>query len=155
LASPAAAERTLLRAQLVGSLAYFTGMVCDLPSTQAAWEESAALFSEMGDMYNFVQSEVAWGSILVAKGEYEHGLSHIEKGLTTARAVGDRWQTAFALKALGDYAMAQGEFERAKEAYEEAQDLYRTQPLHLGGRVMTLIALARLALLQGEHDRAE
>ena len=99
-------------------------------------------------------------SVLLRMGEiaYNSGRREawrlFEQSLALYRALGDRWRTAYVLRALGSVALNLGDYSRAKQSYEESLAIRRA----LGdqwGIANSLQGLGRVALSLGEIEGGE
>jgi predicted ATPase/DNA-binding SARP family transcriptional activator len=126
------ADRLLQRCQdLVGKLTL---------SRQDAQAERAFVLRRMG--------EVAYSSDLKTARRL------FEQSLALYRASGDRWETAYVLRALGSVALNAGDYGRSKQLYEESLAIRRALG-DQGGIANSLQGLGRVSLSLGEVEEGE
>ena len=99
-------------------------------------------------------------TVLLRLGEIAYASDHrkaqrlFEESLALYRVSGDRWRTAYVLRALGSAALNLGDYGRAKQSYEESLAIRRA----LGdqwGIANSLQGLSRVALSLGEIEQGE
>jgi predicted ATPase/DNA-binding SARP family transcriptional activator len=109
-------------------------------SRQDARAERAFVLRRMGEM--------AYSSDLKTAGRL------FEQSLALYRASGDRWGTAYVLRALGSVALNAGNYSRSKQLYEESLAIRRALG-DQGGIANSLQGLGRVALSLGEIEQGE
>jgi tetratricopeptide (TPR) repeat protein len=89
----------------------------------ALWEESLALFKELGDMW--LQGILQWavGVASTVLGDYENARARFRECLNGAWSLGNRWAVAYPLEAFAGLAVAEGEFDRAARLLGAAEAL--------------------------------
>jgi non-specific serine/threonine protein kinase len=117
--------------------------------------EALALYRELG-----ARRDIGWTLIHLTMpsvgrpDEYEQATARCEEGLALLRDVDDKPGIAQALTNLGEMARLDGDFPRAKEAYQESLDVAREMGDGLRESIL-YINLAFLALREGEARRAQ
>jgi predicted ATPase/DNA-binding SARP family transcriptional activator len=146
LTGPGAEARTAVRAKALfgaGKLAWYLG---DYRTERALYEESLAVFRELGDRHGIATALGGLGSV-------DGSRALREESLALFRELGDRHGTASSLGGLGWEALYQGEFRTAQALYEESVAIFRD----LGDRygiLTSLDGMGRVALHQGDHGTA-
>ena len=92
------------------------------------------------------------GTVRLLEGDADGAVSHIEQGLDSARARGDRLTSYIALYNLSQVEMGRGDHERAREHLEEGLRLSR-QTGDLANLAYLLDATAVLEATRGIHAR--
>jgi non-specific serine/threonine protein kinase len=89
----------------------------------ASWEESLALFKELGDIW--FQGILQWavGVASTVLGDYENARARFRECLNGAWALGNRWAVAYPLEAFAALAVAEGAFDRAARLLGAAEAL--------------------------------
>jgi tetratricopeptide (TPR) repeat protein len=150
--STTAAQRRL-RAKALHAAGHLADAYDDVVATLAYFEESLALFRELGDKPGMAMT-------LLGLGEggfgYEQAVAaaYCEESLALFRELGDKWGIASVLCHLGLYAWGAGDFTRARALHEEALGLFR----ELGNTAGVATALCHLGMgarFMGDYARAE
>ncbi len=94
-------------------------------AARALFEESLALFREVGDKWGQAMSLGNLGFLAYLQADHAQARSLYEESLSIFRQVGDKWLIADALNVLGEVARCQDDYERAAELYEESLSLHR------------------------------
>ncbi len=147
---PTGIRATVLNA--AGHLAFAQG---DYAAGKGDHHQALALSQESGDVVGR-----AWALIFLASNmgafpdEVEAGIRLCQDGLTLFRELGDMPGITRALNTLGELARLVGDYERAKDAYEECRAL----SLQMGDKQRAAIVMGNLsyvAMHQGDYLRAE
>jgi predicted ATPase/DNA-binding XRE family transcriptional regulator len=147
-APPAARAKAL---NGVGWLARFQGEY----GPAAAWlEQGAALYREVGDVWETAHSLGIWGIVEQFRGDYARAVPLCEESLELFRTTGDHWGIGSTLMWLGWAAHAHGDYARAERSYRASVAAFR----QVGGRFVALArvlnSLGDLAGAQGDRGRA-
>jgi tetratricopeptide (TPR) repeat protein len=78
----------------------------------------------------------------------------LEKAYPIAREVGDQWAISFALNNLGEVARVQGDYEKARQYYEESESLLRVMG-DPGDLARLVHNLGSVALHEGNFEKAK
>lgn len=142
-----------LRADALDELATFALFLGIRDGAQAWYEESLALFQNLGDRAG--QHEVLGdlGMLFALRGDFDQSHMVLNEGLALARDRGDASTVAKSLFFLGNLAYAQGQSGRAGELWEEGLLLLHPteDPMQ---RASHLLQLSIVALDQGDLGRA-
>jgi len=153
LCKAGAEERTRERASVfnaAGVLSYHQG---DYPSASALYEESLAIFRELGDRSGIAASLGNLGNVAVNQGDHPAARALQEQSLAIYRELGDRFGTANTLNNLGVVALNQGDYAAARALHEESLAISR----ELGNRhsiALSLSNVGHVALDQGDYPAA-
>lgn len=105
------------------------------------------VFSTAGDERLLFAALHNLGAILTAAGAGDRARPIVEEELALARAKGDQDSESFALNALADLALHEGDLDTARRRYQEAADVARSHDSKLRlADVLTVSALAMLAV---------
>lgn len=125
------------------------------PTTAGSlYEESLALYRELGDKQGIAYSLSNWGIALLDNGEYKRAAAALGEGLELLRELGDKWGVANSLNVLADVATEEGDYGRAQALYEESLVLQQELKDQLCIAV-SLNNLGRLARRLGDYKRAK
>ena len=135
-----------------GFMAWYQG---DLESAQSAFEESVAIYRELGAEGRWSLALVLQGLGMVADVRHDEPAAHrfYAESLALRRELGDRWGLAQSLDDLGARQLAAGDLDAAHTLYVEALEIAR----QAGDRRLIateLSGLASLAAAQGDVSRA-
>src|SRR5262249_38853913 len=119
----------------------------------AFFEETLALYWEIGNDRFVPYAVVNLGVVAYEQGDYAQAADFLEEGLRQHRAAGHTWGRGFALSALGDLAGAQGDYPRAAAWYREGAASWWEQRA-LRGVGGCLAGRAAIAALGGEPKQA-
>lgn len=114
--------------------------------------ESLAIFTEIKDRATEGGARVNIGRILLAKGDRQEGLSMLQRGKELCEASGRPEYAGLALLESGDAHLKAGEFDPARDAFQEALDLYK--PINSLYTWRAELGLARVAKTRGDDDTA-
>jgi predicted ATPase/predicted Ser/Thr protein kinase len=117
------------------------------------FEESLALYRELGDTRGVARSLAQLGWLLTARGEFERATALSEESLVLAREAEDKPTRSVALANLAETAFAHSDYARATQLFEESLALRR----ELGDRrniANALLNLGRTELMRGNDQRA-
>ena len=121
----------------------------DYTRAMAYYEESVALWRDLGDKQGMAATLDNLGNVALAQGAYGRASDLYEEGLALRRELGDRLGIAVTLDGLGNVALAQGDYGRAATLSGQSLDLRRA--LHdRWGTALALITLGNVALQQGD-----
>jgi predicted ATPase/DNA-binding SARP family transcriptional activator len=143
-----AARATALRA--AGLLTWGQG---DTARATERYEESRALFREVGDTRGIASVLDKMGNVANMQGDYASAAVLYKESLTLSRELGDKQGVASVLNNLGAVAWSQGDLAHATELLEESLALYREVGTKQGN-AHTLVNLGLVAWSQGNSTRA-
>lgn len=86
---------------------------------------AAELFDESNSQWEKVNTLVHLANAALGLGDAATAESILRTTLPLAERVGDPWQVAFCLNNFGEVARVQGDYERARQAYERSEALFR------------------------------
>ncbi len=133
-----------------GVLAYRQG---ELGAARASYEESLAIFRELGDRQGTASSLSNLGLTVQEQGGHAAARALHEESLEIRRELGDRHGIAASLSNLGIVAFRQGDYAAARALYEESLAIRR----ELGDRWGIAAALGNLGVVpmeQGDYAAA-
>ncbi len=133
-----------------GLLAFRQG---DYPSARALYEESLAIYRELGDRRGIAHSLNNLGNVACEQGDYPSARALFEESLAIYRELGDRRGIAISLGNLGNVAYDQGDYPSARALYEESLAIHR----EMGDRwgiAASLNNLGNVACDQGDYPSA-
>jgi tetratricopeptide (TPR) repeat protein len=123
-------------------------------SARARFEESLALYRQVGDKQRMVNSLYWLASMFLNQGDATTAAALLEEGLKLAREVGYKVGQADCLRGLCEVALSQGDPAAARTRAEESLGLLR----EIGGRddqiASSLIWLGRVETRQGNYAAA-
>ena len=145
--SPAARTKALF------SLAQIADHLDELEWAMALFEESVALFRELGDRIGIARVLLNQGRILYVQGDYEHARRLEEESLIHFQELGDRAGVGVVLLSLGDVALDQGDLDAARTYFNRARR--DSQELGLIARTAgATLSLSRVAHAAGDAAEA-
>jgi non-specific serine/threonine protein kinase len=158
LARPQAMGPTAARARALmaagwfaGGAGWFAGGEDDWEVGRACYEESLAIYRELGDRPGIALALTDLGAVAVLQGDAGGARRLLEEALAIFRSLGIRRPQAPILYWLGRVAMAEGDDVRAKPFFEEALAIDREFG-HRGGAASG--ALGQIALREGDYTAA-
>ncbi len=125
----------------------------DLERTWGRFQESQALFEELGDEGGIAVTLIRLGMTANARGDLEQAIQLTEQSAQRYRRLGNRWGIATALGNLAEAERKRGRWERAEALHRESLELYDA----LGSKLYVASALAALGAVatnQGAPQRA-
>jgi predicted ATPase/DNA-binding CsgD family transcriptional regulator len=155
LASPQAVAAPIRLKALI-TLGALIATQNDMGHLEPVADEALALAEEQEDQWNKTFATVLRGiAILVDKSKHEEAQARLEKALSEARVLGDRWLLIQTLAALGSLALYHQDYPRAVLLLEESIAQCRVLGEGLGLSAV-LFVLAHTRLHQGDimHTRA-
>jgi predicted ATPase/DNA-binding XRE family transcriptional regulator len=129
----------------------------DYDRAVALYEESLALYRELGHRKGTSGPLRALGEAAYHRGDYELAVRLNEQALAVTREFGSTFGTALTICALSDAVRAQGDLEKARTLLEESLASLRHQrhPLRVANALAnTLVRLGSIACETGEDVRA-
>ena len=142
------------RAKALRGAGFLLYVKSDYKKAVALYNESLALFQELGDKRGVADLLRKLGNISGRQGDYVRGIVLLEEGLALFREVGDKQGIANVLLILGDQVSDQGDHERAIALCEESLAL-RRELGNKGGFSLLLLTLGRVLWKQGDLERAK
>ena len=133
-----------------GSLATRQG---EYESAAALFEESLAIWEELGDATGTARSLLSIGTIAAEQGDQERAIELSERAAELYRESDDRRGHALAISNLGGIALERGEYGKAAELSEQAYGLFETLE-DSEGMAFALVNQGFAALSEHRHDRA-
>jgi non-specific serine/threonine protein kinase len=132
-----------------GSLAQTQG---EHERARARYEESLALWRDLGDRRGVAASLNSLGNVAIYQGDHGRARTCYEESLALFRGLGDKQAMADPIHNLGLLAYSEGDLEQARTLFEESLALSR----ELGDKKIanTLHSLGMVAHAQGDQERA-
>jgi predicted ATPase/DNA-binding SARP family transcriptional activator len=125
------------------------------------WDKADLLLRDAAEIFTLLKNDwgLAWsikyiGQMAGVRGNYLQGVELEKKALRGFEKIGDSWNAAFSWYLLGRDEYQNGDFEKARLAYEACQEKCRL----VNDKVMdahSLRGLAQLALHEGKTKQAE
>jgi predicted ATPase/DNA-binding SARP family transcriptional activator/Tfp pilus assembly protein PilF len=143
----------LMRAKALLEIGRLAQRLGEYERAVAQFEESLALFREMGNQQGIAHALSRLGSVAVHQGNYRWAAAAHEESLALKRELGDKWGIATSLGTLALVSWQQGDYEQARARYNESLILYR----ELGDKQNIAISLNNLGgivLEQGDYEQA-
>ena len=134
-----------------GTLATFQG---DLITVRAQYEESIAIWRELGDKQGLAFALHGLGGVAVNQGDEQAALSILEEARVLLQEVGDKPFYTLTLMRLGDVALAQDNYPTARHRYEGGLAIQH----EIGDTWMVaqlLNNLGEVARCEGDYARAK
>jgi predicted ATPase/DNA-binding CsgD family transcriptional regulator len=144
-----------LRAKALNAAGWLSFVQGDYESGKMFNREALAIYQELGD-----QANSAWALLFLgvhcsgSQSEIKEGMALIEEALTLSRAQDDIPGIIRALNGLGELARLDGDYDRARKAYQECLSLCRQS----GDRLREAYMIGNLGLVaqgQGNSEQAE
>ncbi len=133
-----------------GSLATRQG---DYESAAVLFEESLALWEELGDAAGTARSLLSIGTVAAEQGDQERAIELSERAAELYSESEDQRGHALAISNLGGIALERGEYAKAAKLSEQAYGLFEALE-DSEGMAFVLVNQGFAALSQGRHDRA-
>ncbi len=133
-----------------GSLATRQG---DYESAGDLFQESLAIWEELGDAAGTARSLLSMGTVAAEQGDQERAIELSERAAQLYDESGDQRGHALAISNLGGIALERGEYARAASLSEQAYGLFETLE-DSEGMAFALVNQGFAALSENEHDRA-
>jgi non-specific serine/threonine protein kinase len=134
----------------LGVMAYFQG---DYERAASLWEESLALFGDLGHTVGVAYSYGNLGLVADAALDYPRAAAWYERALALFRELGDATYVGFMLHNLGLIAYLQGDYARARGLFEESLPTARARG-DINSVALTLGNLGLVAFAEGDYDRS-
>lgn len=150
LASTRAGEALHARARALRGSGVMAELEGDYRAASAAYEQSMAMFRELGDRRGIAGSLHNLGSVASAKGDDETAQALWEQTLAIRREMTDDLGIADVLGNLGKVAYHRGDYEAARAMWEESLSISRRLN-DLRGVKFSLSNLGRLALDDADY----
>jgi predicted ATPase/DNA-binding SARP family transcriptional activator len=133
-----------------GSLATRQG---DYEPAAALFEQSLALWEELGDVAGTARSLLSIGTVAAEQGDQERAIELSERAAVLYSESGDQRGHALAISNLGGIALERGEYAKAAKLSEEAYGLFETLE-DSEGMAFSLVNQGFAALSEHHHERA-
>ena len=133
-----------------GSLATRQG---DYEWAAELFEQSLALWEELGDAAGTARSLLSLGTVAAEQGDQERAIELSERAAELYHESGDRRGHALAISNLGGIALERGEYAKAASLSEQAYGLFETLE-DSEGMAFALVNQGFAALSEQEHERA-
>lgn len=149
----AGTARTAARAKALRGAGTLAGLQGDYVSMRSLYEESLAIYQELGDKQGIAAALGNLGATAGHQGDYASARSLLEESLARNREIGDRRGIALALNNVGEIAANQGNYASARSLFEESLTIVR----ELGDKQNIATALGNLGLvayLQADYASA-
>jgi predicted ATPase/Tfp pilus assembly protein PilF len=121
LQAAGAQERTAARAKMLNGTGMLVCMQSDYASSQAYFEESLAIFREIGYPLGIAASLTSLGNVARFQGDNVAARNYHEQSLAINQEIGDSGGIASSFNNLGSVAYDQGQFATAQAYYEKSQ----------------------------------
>ena len=142
-----------IRAKALNAAGNLTQQQGDYEAARALYQESLAIFSELGDRRRIAGSLVNLGNLAKAQGKYPAARDLYEEGLVIFRELGHRSGIAASLGNLGIVAYEQGEYPASRALHEEALSISLEEG-HRWGIANMSCNLGNVLYQQGEFTAA-
>jgi predicted ATPase/DNA-binding CsgD family transcriptional regulator len=153
-------EQMAARATVYRWLGLFTYLQGDNVAARTAYEQSLALFRQLGDKDGIAESLLYLGDIAAFQGDAVAAHSCraaarpcYEESLVGLREQNDQWKIAHTLNLLGEMARAEDDYDAARSFYEESLAI-RRELGDVRGIGASLHNLTYVANYQGDYQRA-
>ena len=133
-----------------GSLATRQG---DYEAAGSLFEESLAMWEELGDAAGSARSLLSLGTVAAEQGDQQRAIELSERAAQIYEESGDQRGHALAISNLGGIALERGEYAKAASLSEQAYGLFETLE-DSEGMAFALVNQGFAALSQEQHDRA-
>jgi predicted ATPase/DNA-binding SARP family transcriptional activator len=132
-------------------LGYIANYRRDDQTAEAVAEEGLTIYQELQDPLGIVETTFALA--MTSPGQYPEAEERCISSLAKLRELGDNFGVAYALNLLGELVRFRGDYERARQFYEENLEILRK----LGSRatVPPMLNLAWVSLHRGDTRRAK
>ncbi len=125
----------------------------DSAAARSLYEESLALFRELGDKWAQTMPLGSLGNMALCQGDHVAGRALFEESLAIQREFGDKLGVGWSLWALGNEVLNQNDYERATTLYNESLAIYQGMEQKQG--IAALLGdLAEVARRQGDYKQA-
>jgi ATP/maltotriose-dependent transcriptional regulator MalT len=125
----------------------------DAVTAQTLYEESLALFREVGDRWGITLPLTSLGRLALRQGDFSAARAYVEEGLALRREMGLKRFIGISLISLGEILHCQGNDGQAKQYYQESLTLFREMG-EKGGLAWALHHLGYIAQCQGDPTQA-
>jgi predicted ATPase/DNA-binding XRE family transcriptional regulator len=125
-----------------------------LDAAQGYFEESVAMYRELGDTGGMADALGHYGMVLAYKGDLDHGISILEQSLALWRQMGDRSSISMTLFLRGNLAYIQEDNPLAKAVWEEGLETWRALN-HNFMIANALMSLSLVAVDERDYQKAE
>jgi tetratricopeptide (TPR) repeat protein len=146
-------EDPFLRAACQLALAWTAPITGDFDGARRAAATSLAEFRAQDEPFWTAMADAALGSAETAVGRYDAASPHLSQMRDLADRFGYAWLAAWSRALLGTVAVLQGRLDPARELLDEALNLSLATRVNRNV-ALCLIAFARLALAEGDPERA-
>jgi predicted ATPase len=148
-----ASPRTAARAKALTRAGHLAHNLGDFTAARALFEESLALWRELGDQQGIAASLNDLGWVVLCQGDYAVARSLSQEGLALWRELGDQQGVATSLHNLGRVAHCQGDYAAARSLHQESLAL-RQALEDKRGIAFSLAHLGWAMHKQGDYGRA-
>ena len=142
-----ASPRTAARAKVLTRAGHLAHNLGDFTAARALFEESLALWRELGDQQGIATSLNDLGWVVLCQGDYAMARSLSQEGLALWRELGDQQGIATSLHNLGRVAHCQGDYAAARALHQESLALRR----ELGDKRGIAFSLTHLGWAMHKH----
>lgn len=125
----------------------------DLVRAESCFEESVAIYRELGEPHGVAAGRAQLAFLLMSRGETDQAVILAEQSAAGARDLGDANLESVALSTVADGAARQRDFARATSLYQRSLKL-REQAGDRRNIANGMLNLGRVALTAGEHETA-
>jgi tetratricopeptide (TPR) repeat protein len=134
----------------LGDFGVFQG---DMDSPLSRFEESLALYHQLGNTEAVAEVLGHFGIVYAMRGDHERAAALLQESLTLNREIGSASGVAWDLFFLGQPTYNEGHVQQAGAMFEESVTLFRTVG-DTWGIASVLFRLAMVALDQGNYEQA-
>jgi tetratricopeptide (TPR) repeat protein len=132
-------------------LGYIANHRRDDQTTQAVAEEGLTIYQELQDPLGIVETTFALA--MTRPGQFPEAEERCISSLAKLKELGDNFGAAYALNLLGELARFRGDYERARQFYEENLEILRK--LRSRATVPPMLNLAWVSLYGGDTRKAK
>jgi predicted ATPase/DNA-binding SARP family transcriptional activator len=127
LSSPLAQERTAARAKALSIAGIVQWLLSRESDVRPLLEEALEIATEIEDRSNMAWTRIFLGTVISTLGDHQEGLSLMEAGLDEYQELDSagKYGVGFALCFLGDGVFYQGDYQRARDLYEDSIEMLR------------------------------
>jgi non-specific serine/threonine protein kinase len=132
-------------------LGYIANHLRDDQTAQAVAEEGLTIYEELQDPLGIVETTFALA--MTSPGQFPEAEERCISSLAKLKELGDNFGAAYALNLLGELARFRGDYERARQFYEENLEILRK--LRSRVTVPPMLNLAWVSLYRGDIRKAK
>jgi tetratricopeptide (TPR) repeat protein/CHAT domain-containing protein len=141
------------KSAIIGNLAYLVAQQGDVKRAIGLWEESLALFEQIGDVQGKAATLHNMALVIARQGDVNRAIGLWQESLALKERIGDVHGKASTLNQMAVVIADQGDVKRALELLQESLALYE-QIGDVKGKAATLHNMAGVIAQQGDVNRA-